>query len=959
MSVEKPRAKRVRARLSPAAMIVASALAGVGATAASSALADPATPAPASSSAPPDVSHPSRPALPADSSPRALARTLAAAGTTTPVVVDPAVSNTEANFATNDRIGGSEPSVALNPANPKQIAITSFSLGNLTWGANQNAPLWYTTDGGSTWTKEFTITHPPGRPEEGEGCPPCDQTIDYGRNGTLFGTFLIFGPNFVETGPPRREFKRLDVVSGDTTNPAQASSWQWNGNPAQLTNNAHPAPGANADQPWLLVNRDPTTEAQDDVWGAYDNFSTNPTTEQVAVSSNAAPPNFTVDNSPGQATLGGLTNPGLRLAKDPRNGAMYALWQTTTGESSPHPTTLHINRSTDAGANWTLNGSTGGQALPPGQADDGCRTFEFNKAKNQSECTVEYKFGTVNALRGGVHHLAVDPTNGDVYVAYGNDNAGTGEGNQLLIRRLTDDKVGGFIVGPAITVSNAASTALPSVAVTADGTVGVLYDTFDGLSKEGEFPRFSAHLAVSTDHGLTFSDTVLETFLSPSTSTGQFDTQRVLGDFQQLKANGDLLYGVFSGNRAPLNENKSPSIIDPIYFTANTGIAATGGFTVNATEGSESSPQTVATFTDPDPNSTAAEYSATIEWGDGGSSAGTISGPTGGPFTVSGTHTYAEEGKYEITVKIKDLDDAGNSATASSSAEVADAALQSACAAPPISRQAFAGATAVFTDGDPGGTSPPDYSATIEWGDSLSSSGTVSAGTGPGPYAVSGAHTYSSPGAFTITTTIKDAGGSQTVATCKTLVFAFYGGYVDTAANDHGSRSGHPTPWKGNKGVTFVGCGFGGKDSCPKSHDTDIYDAGAIRIDAPPSVALHVTGASATVGPCAYNPWPGLSVNIPAGGKLILTETGKHKCTANALEQDNFDTSESFLQSPQYRTFLKTKKCANDGYLPQITVTINGVPFTFTDTSQILNDRGIDPDICEKKSEFSPWTLIL
>src|SRR5207253_469458 len=98
------------------------------------------------------------PAVPEDNSPRALAR-LAPAGVTTPVAVDPAVSNTEAEFATKDTQGGTEPSVALNPANPNQAVMTSFSGA---FGTNQNAPLWYSTDGGATWTKEFTITPPPG-----------------------------------------------------------------------------------------------------------------------------------------------------------------------------------------------------------------------------------------------------------------------------------------------------------------------------------------------------------------------------------------------------------------------------------------------------------------------------------------------------------------------------------------------------------------------------------------------------------------------------------------------------------------------------------------------------------------------------------------------------------------------------------------------------------------------------
>jgi hypothetical protein len=684
------------------------------------------------SSSPPDLSHPSRPAIPADAPPHALAPS----GVTNPVVVDPAVSNTAPNFASTDTTGGTEPSVALNPANPNQVVITSFSGS---WSSStQNAPLWHSTDGGTTWTKRFTIPPPPGR---SLGCP-CDQTIDYARNGTLFGTFLI-----------NNAAGNNDVVSGDTTNPAQAASWQWNGNPAQLTNNARPG---NVDQPWLLVNRDPTAAGQDDTWVAYDDFSTNPVDMRVAVSNNVTPPNFTVDNTFGTSPrTPPVTNPGLRLAKDPRNGAMYALWQETTGATSPHPTTLHINRSTDGGANWTLNGNAGGQTLTGLQVDNG-----------------EYKFGTVNALLGGVHHLTVDPTNGDVYLVYGNDNANTGTGNQILIRRLTDNGAGGLTIGAAVTVSNAASAALPSVAVTADGTIGVLYDTFDGNSAPpGNFPQFSAHLAISTDHGQTFSDTVLEQFLSPTTNNGNA-RQRILGDFQQIKADGDLLYGVFSGNRVPLNGGSGTSIIDPIYFSADTGITATGGFTFNATEGLASAPQTVATFTDPDSTATAGEYSATIDWGDGNSSTGAITGSTGGPFTVTGSHTYAEEGGYDVKVTITDVDNAVNTATVHSAAKVADAPLTSQCAAPPVSLLAFSGPTARFTDADPGGMSS-DYTASVDWGDGSSSAGSVSAGTGSGPYTVSGSHTYATTGPKTITTTIKDAGGSQTSATCNTLVFAF------------------------------------------------------------------------------------------------------------------------------------------------------------------------------------------
>ena len=68
----------------------------------------------------------------------------------------------------------------------------------------------------------------------------------------------------------------------------------------------------------------------------------------------------------------------------------------------------------------------------------------------------------------------------------------------------------------------------------------------------------------------------------------------------------------------------------------------------------------MATFTDDDPNGTASDYTATITWGDGNTSSGTISAKVGvgaaGVFTVSGTNTYAEEGTYAVSVTITETD---------------------------------------------------------------------------------------------------------------------------------------------------------------------------------------------------------------------------------------------------------------------------------------------------------------
>src|SRR5207253_1695360 len=79
---------------------------------------------------------------------------------------------------------------------------------------------------------------------------------------------------------------------------------------------------------------------------------------------------------------------------------------------------------------------------------------------------------------------------------------------------------------------------------------------------------------------------------------------------------------------------------------ADTPLAPKGGFTLSAVEGLSSSVGTMATFTDPGGNETLAEYSAQIAWGDGTTTPGTIGFDNlRRIYTVTGVHTYAEEGQ--------------------------------------------------------------------------------------------------------------------------------------------------------------------------------------------------------------------------------------------------------------------------------------------------------------------------
>src|SRR5207253_828943 len=74
---------------------------------------------------------------------------------------------------------------------------------------------------------------------------------------------------------------------------------------------------------------------------------------------------------------------------------------------------------------------------------------------------------------------------------------------------------------------------------------------------------------------------------------------------------------------------------------------------------------TLATFTDPHADDAGA-YRATIDWGDGSTAedGSVVAGITRGSYLVLGSHVYAEQGSYAITVTLQDGD--GHAPTAAS-----------------------------------------------------------------------------------------------------------------------------------------------------------------------------------------------------------------------------------------------------------------------------------------------------
>jgi hypothetical protein len=175
----------------------------------------------------------------------------------------------------------------------------------------------------------------------------------------------------------------------------------------------------------------------------------------------------------------------------------------------------------------------------------------------------------------------------------------------------------------------------------------------------------------------------------------------------------------------------------------------------------------VASFTAADPNAPASAFTATIDWGDGSSSPGTVVGADGS-FTVQGGHAYAEEGSYALRVTVT------SSQGATSLDGFVTVAENDVLAAQPPTIEAtqntsFSGVVARFIDSDL--VSPAsDFSAGIDWGDGTSSPGIVSGSNGS--FTVSGTHSYALAGKLPIGVTLSDdgAGTASAVATGSALV---------------------------------------------------------------------------------------------------------------------------------------------------------------------------------------------
>jgi fibronectin-binding autotransporter adhesin len=442
----------------------------------------------------------------------------------------------------------------------------------------------------------------------------------------------------------------------------------------------------------------------------------------------------------------------------------------------------------DVGFSIGLN-SSGGPFNNAGtfRKSGGTGTAAVNSTDFNNAGTVEVRSGTL-LLHDGVDQVSGGTLSGGTWSVFA--------GSTLTIR------VTNITINAATVNLSGAGASFTSLAGLASNTGilnllgGAIFTTAGDLNNSGTLTLGPGSTLAVTGNFSQDTGGTLQVQLGGAPAGGQFGRLTATGSATldatlnvslaggYTPAVGDsfpvLTFAQHSGDFAARNGLKLGGnlVLQPVYEPASQPtslnlvagpIVTVSGIVLSPVEG-QSFSGPVATVTDADPTAAPANFTATIAWGDGTTTDGSIAQPggPGTPFQVTGSHPYAEEGNATVTVTVHDKTD-NLDVPANTQAQVADAPLTATGQA----LSATAGTavnTSVATFTDAGGTeSAGNYTGTIGWGDgSVPSVGVVSlAGT---TLQVAGSHTYATGGTFTIQVTMKDEGGQSTTVTATAQV---------------------------------------------------------------------------------------------------------------------------------------------------------------------------------------------
>jgi hypothetical protein len=398
----------------------------------------------------------------------------------------------------------SEPTIAVNPENPLEIAATAFTPDPM---GGPLAPLYVSTDGGNTWRLNSIVPS-----TAGSGLGTMDISVAFASSGgRLYGGILR---------DPTSNFETLRTSSFAASSAMDVVQSR-----------------ADNDQPFTHAI---SVQGQDRVYIGNNDFQNSPRTATVDVALDGAGTPFKFNKARLETRpTAGQDGPQVRPVAHP-DGTVYAAFYGWRSQSGSFPgntlvvTTDVVVVRDDAGAAGTspfqaLKDPTDGLA---GRVVARGVTIPFNQ--NGSPANGQQRIG-------GALSVAVDPRAGQsgvVYLAWA-DRQGQ-SAFTLHVRRSTD-RGATWSSADLLTVPGAINSAL---AINRDGVVGLLYQQLTGT---GASRRWVTQFRRTSD-GHTWDSIVLA-----ATPAGfplkTFDPY--LGDYADLVAVGTDFYGIFSANNTP------------------------------------------------------------------------------------------------------------------------------------------------------------------------------------------------------------------------------------------------------------------------------------------------------------------------------------------------------------------------------------------------------------------------
>lgn len=403
----------------------------------------------------------------------------------------------------------SEPTIAVNPANPLQIAGSAFTPDPL---KGPLAPIYISNDGGNTWSLNAIV--PGANRLTGTG----DITLKFSKTTNVLYAGILRG----DSRTTRMNILRTRNFAGAT--------------PMELL-----VDRSGVDQPYVQVATlaDGPDKGKDRLYvGNNDLDADAGLTATIDQSLNAAgaSPNFKTIRIETRQTPG-QDGPPVRPSIHP-DGTAYAIyhsWRTFNDQTGEGTADIVVLRDD--------SGGTGPKPftdlVDPADHKVGVRVAQNTK----------FNFNGVLGLQrtGGDVALAVDPTNSDVvYIAFNDDH-----GAAYMLHLLRSKDRGKTWSAELRTIRNALN---PAVAINNDGKVGFLYQQ---LSGSGAAQRWVTKLELTTN-GTNWTTLTLAK-VPGDTPPPKFDPY--LGDYAHLMAVGKDFYGVFSANNTPKKANFPAGVV--------------------------------------------------------------------------------------------------------------------------------------------------------------------------------------------------------------------------------------------------------------------------------------------------------------------------------------------------------------------------------------------------------------